>query len=91
MIKYPTGKIYIGKDAYGSSRYFGTPDPEQINIDFEKLPTSERLDFTIRKTILFESTTCTDSELSLKEVELINQYRSNDPDIGYNKWPKFKG
>jgi hypothetical protein len=25
-----------------------------------------------------------------KEVELIRCYRSNDPVIGYNLWPKFK-
>jgi len=35
MITYPTGKIYIGKDVYGSSRYFGSPNPEIVNADFE--------------------------------------------------------
>ena len=26
-----------------------------------------------------------------KEVEFIRLYNSNNPAIGYNKWPKFKG
>jgi len=49
MITYPTGKIYIGKDAYGNSRYFGSPTPDVINEDFEKLPDAIRKDYTIRK------------------------------------------
>ena len=90
MITYPTGKIYIGKDAYGSSRYFGSPNPEAINKDFEKLPDEVRRDYTVRKQILWESTECSEAELSSKEVEYIKQYQSNNPEIGYNKWPKFK-
>ncbi len=38
MITYPTGKIYIGKDNIGSFRYYGSPDMDVINGDFEKLP-----------------------------------------------------
>ncbi len=89
MITYPTNKIYIGKDMYGSSRYFGSPDAEEINKDFEKLPIEKRMDFTVRKQILFESTDCSDSFLSQKEVEFIRKHESNNPKIGYNKWPKF--
>ena len=29
-------------------------------------------------------------EVSRKEVEYILALRSNDPAIGYNRWPKFK-
>lgn len=90
MISYPTGKIYIGKDAYGSSRYFGSPNPYIINEDFEKLPDSGRKDYTVRKQILWESIDCTEAELSAKEVEFINLHQSNNPDIGYNRWPKFR-
>jgi hypothetical protein len=35
MITYPTGKIYIGKDSVGSYRYFGSPDMDIVNADFE--------------------------------------------------------
>ena len=37
-ITYPTGKIYIGKDSVGSCRYFGSPDMDIINTDFDNLP-----------------------------------------------------
>ena len=56
-ITYPTGKIYIGKDSYGSARYMGSPDRNLINADFESLPDDVRLDYTLRKQILWESDT----------------------------------
>jgi hypothetical protein len=90
MITYPTGKIYIGKDAYGNSRYFGSPNPDVINEDFEKLSTEERMNYSVRKQILWESIDATDSELSDKEVEYIKKYQSNNSSIGYNKWPRIK-
>jgi hypothetical protein len=89
-ITYPTGKIYIGKDSVGSHRYFGSPDMDYINEDFKNLPEKIRKDYTIRKQILWESEDCTESELSNKEVEYIREYKSNNPEIGYNQWPKFK-
>ncbi|MFW7378693.1 MAG: GIY-YIG nuclease family protein [Oligoflexus sp.] len=90
MITYPTGKIYIGKDSVGSYRYYGSPDMNVVNADFENLPDSVRKDYTIRKQILWERDDCSEEELAAKEVEFIRQYRSNDPSIGYNRWPKFK-
>lgn len=89
-ITYPTGKIYIGKDSIGSARYFGCPDMNLINADFEKLPKDQRLNYSVTKQILWESETATEAELSAKEVEMIRQHHSNDPEIGYNQWPKFK-
>jgi hypothetical protein len=88
MITYPTGKIYIGKDSVGSYRYFGSPDMALINEEFARLPESVRKDYTIRKQVLWESEDCTEGELSAKEVEFIRRFRSNDPAIGYNRWPK---
>jgi len=32
----------------------------------------------------------TKTELSKKEVEYIRKYQSNNPQVGYNRWPKFK-
>ena len=89
-ITYPTGKIYIGKDSVGSARYMGSGDMDLINDDFARLPDHVRLDYTIRKQILWESETATESELSKIEVEMIRKYRANDPEIGYNRWPKLK-
>lgn len=89
-ITYPTGKIYIGKDSIGSHRYFGSPSMEIINADFESLPAELRKDYSIRKQILWESEEATEAELSLKELEFIREHNSNNPEIGYNRWPKFK-
>ena len=86
-ITYPNGKIYIGKDLTGSINYFGSADSSLIKNDF----TPEQCrDFIIRREILYESETAPDSEINKKEIELINLFKSNNPAIGYNQWPKFK-
>ena len=89
-IAYPTGKIYIGKDSLGSYRYTGSGKGNRsvINADFEKLPEDARRSFSIGKEILWQSKT-SESELATKEVEFIRLFRSNDPAIGYNQWPKL--
>lgn len=87
-ITYPNGKIYIGKDLTDTIDYFGSPDSDLIAKDFAS---EERRNFTVRKEILWWSETATDSEVALKEVELIRYHRSNDPRVGYNKWPKVAG
>ena len=87
-ITYPNGKIYIGKDLTDSINYFGGADGKLIEKDFTR---EQRRDFTIRKEILWESESASDEEVSRKEVEYINAFKSNDPAIGYNQWPKFKG
>ncbi|MDH4651706.1 hypothetical protein [Pseudomonas sp. BN606] len=86
-ITYPNGKIYVGKDLTGTLNYFGSANSKLIEQDFTA---EERRDFTIRKQILWESETATDKEVNLKEVELITELKSNDPAIGYNRWPRFK-
>lgn len=88
-ITYPTGKIYIGKDKVGSYRYFGSPSIELVNADFESLSNELKRDYSVRKQILWESEECSEAELSAKEVEFIRKYKSNDPRVGYNQWPKF--
>lgn len=70
-------------------KYFES-DKSVVDEDFRKLPIEQQKDYTVRKEILWESDTCTDSELSTQEVEFITQYQSNNPDIGYNRWPKFE-
>ncbi len=85
-ITYPNGKIYIGKDLTDSINYFGSANSELIVKDFSR---EERRDFTIRKQVLLESDD--ESEINRKESEFILEHRSNDPAIGYNQWPKFKG
>ena len=86
-ITYPNGKIYVGQDLTDSLNYFGSASSELIAQDFTR---DQMRDFTIRKEILWESESATKSEVSQKEIEFIRQFRSNDPSIGYNQWPKFK-
>jgi hypothetical protein len=50
----------------------------------------EQLSFVIKKEILWHSYSATDGEVRNKEIELIREYRANDPDIGYNRLPRFK-
>ena len=86
-ITYPNGKIYIGKDLVDCINYFGSADHKLIEKDFTR---EQRRDMTIRKEILWESENATNEEVNKKEVELIRLFKSNDPDNGYNKWPKFR-
>ncbi len=84
-ITYPNGKIYIGKDLTDSINYFGSASSALIELDFTR---EQRRDFSIRREILWESDTATDEDVARKEVELIRRYRSNEPSIGYNRWPR---
>lgn len=85
-ITYPNGKIYVGKDLTGSANYFGSADSRLIEQDFTA---AELRDFTIRKEILWESDTASDQEVNAKEVEFIRALGANDPEVGYNRWPRF--
>lgn len=84
-ITYPNGKIYIGKDLTNTLNYFGSADSSIIEKDFSEI---EKKCFTIKKEIIYES--FDEKEINIKEVELINKFKANDPKIGYNKWPKLK-
>ncbi len=84
----PTARsIYVGKDLTTTLTYFGTAHSPLIEADFTP---QERRDFTVTKVILWESDTATDDEVSREEVAWILRLRSNDPTIGYNRWPRFK-
>jgi hypothetical protein len=85
-ITYPNGKIYVGKDLTDTLRYFGSPSSSLIERDFTR---DERRDFTVRKEILWESDSAPDTEVNRMEVEFIRALRSNDPAIGYNRWPRY--
>lgn len=86
-ITYPNGKVYVGKDLTDSINYFGSASSALIEKDFTR---EQRRDFTIRKEILWESESASDTEVSRKEVEFIHFFRSNDPAVGYNRWPKSR-
>lgn len=86
-ITYPNGKIYVGKDLTDSINYFGSANGSLIAEDFTR---EQRREFSIRREIIWESETATDSEVAMKEAELIREHRANDPAVGYNRWPKFR-
>ena len=86
-ITYPNGKIYVGMDLTDTLAYFGSVNKALIDADFSG---EQRRDFTLRKETLWESETATDGEVRQRKVEYIKALRSNDPAVGYNRWPKFK-
>ena len=87
-ITYPNGKIYVGKDLTDSINYFGSASHELIAADFTR---EQRRDFSIRKEILWESASASDTEVNQREVEFIVKLGANNPEIGYNRWPKYRG
>lgn len=87
LITYPNGKIYVGKDVTNSINYFGSANDDLVARDFSD---EQRRDFTIRRTVLWESSTATLNEVNAMEVRLIREWNANDPAVGYNRWPRFR-
>jgi hypothetical protein len=87
-VTYPNGKIYVGQDRTDSINYFGSASDALIAQDFTP---EQRKDFSIRREVLWESKSASRAEVPAKEIELILKLRSNDPAVGYNQWPRFKG
>ena len=83
---YPNGKIYIGQDRTDTLLYSGSANRPFVAQDFSQ---EQQQDFTVRKEIIWESQPATKSEITAKEIEFIRLYRSNEPAIGYNRFPKF--
>ncbi len=87
-ITYPNGKIYVGQAVTDDINYFVSADWALIQRDFTR---GQRRKFTITKEILWESMTATRQKVNAKELEFITRLRLNDPKIGYNKRPRFRG
>lgn len=85
-ITFPNGKIYVGQNVTDTLNYFGSADSRLIERDFTR---EQRRDFSIRKEILWESETASNSEVTQMEIDFIRVLRSNDPVVGYNKRPKL--
>lgn len=83
----PNGKIYVGMDLTGTLNYFGSADSRLIEQDFTR---EQQRNFVIRKEILWESENAPDFEVRRMEIQYIHALRSNDPEVGYNRWPKFR-
>lgn len=87
-ITYPNGKIYIGQDRTNSINYFGSASSQLISLDFTR---EQRQVFTVTREILWQKEFATRSEVSEVEIRMITDYRSNDPEIGYNQTPLYLG
>lgn len=85
-ITYPNGKIYIGSDTAYNINYFGSANHETVAADFSW---EQQKDFTLRKEILWESETASSSEVIKLKNTFIREYEANNPDVGYNRHPKF--
>jgi len=82
-ITYPNGKIYIGSDMTDSYNYCGSPRSQEL-MEYLK---SIKDDIIIHKQILkdYPEGTITEQELHIEEKKFILEYKSNNPEIGYNK------
>ncbi|WP_127997185.1 GIY-YIG nuclease family protein [Piscinibacter defluvii] len=87
-ITYPNGKIYVGQDRTNSINYFGSASDELIARDFTP---EQRQSFTVTRDILWYSESADRAEINRKEVEFILKLRANDPAVGYNQYPAFRG
>ena len=83
-ITYPNGKIYVGQDRTNSINYFGSASSELIARDFSW---DERQIFTVTREILW-SGVGTQSEITRIEIDWIRRLDSNNPNVGYNQFPR---
>lgn len=84
LITYPNGKIYIGQDRTNDVNYFGSANGSIIERDF----TLEEMDnFTVTKRVLKRFVNVPIQELNTWERKYILEYESNNPSIGYNRYP----
>ena len=63
----------------------GSVNSELVAKDFSE---DQMRDFSVRKQIIYESEST--EEINKIESLLIVEHGANNPEIGYNKWPKFK-
>ena len=84
---YPNGKWFIYSTRTVNVSDFGRPDGKLIAKDFSR----KKMDvFIVKRTLLWESDFVTKEELAAKTIKYIIDMGSNDPDQGYNKFPKMR-
>ena len=84
-ITYPNGKIYVGQDRTNSINYFGSANADIIAKDFSL---EERQVFSVTRELLW-SGVASRSEITRIEIEWIQELNSNNPSVGYNRFPKW--
>lgn len=79
---YPNGKIYIGQDRTNDIGYFGSVKRELIKADF---PLWMRMEFTVKRTVLWYKKNTTIRELNEQERFFIEKFEATNPAVGYNQ------
>lgn len=87
-ITFPNGMIYVGLDLTGTLTYMGSPS-QWRRIASDMTP-EQRRDFTVRKTILWESDIASDAEARAMEAHYIVSTGANRPEVGYNVRPRWR-
>lgn len=87
-VTWPNGKIYVGSDLTDTITYFGSVNPAIIAADFPER--SQRRIMSVTREILWESEPATPQEVRTVEIGFIRQLQSNDPAVGYNRFPKYR-
>jgi hypothetical protein len=84
----PNGKIHVGSDLRDTITYFESADSAIVAANFPER--SQRRIMTFTRGILCESETATPQEVRAVEIGFIRQLQSNDPAVGYNRFPKYR-
>jgi hypothetical protein len=87
-VTYPNGKVYVDQDLLDQFTYIESISNAAFATDF---PPEQQHDFTVRKEILWESEDADHDEVTRVMIEWILRLRSNDPAVGYNRWPPVDG
>ena len=86
-VTYPNGKVLVAQDRTDQVACIEAIANEQFTEDFG---TEARLDFMVRKEVLWESPDADAEESERQEREWILRLHANDPAIGYNRWPPLE-
>ena len=89
-ITFINGKIYIGQNTernlkFGDPFYVGSFNREYVYQDLMNSGWDGSSFPVISKEILWQSDNTTINEVTKKEIEYIKQYKSTNPQIGYNQ------
>jgi predicted RNase H-like nuclease len=81
---YPTGKIFIGFCSDEGGDDFSAFDWLKYRAEIATLPVHERVDYTIRRQVLWEDHEVSSDELFQRWQDIVSDYNASDPEVGYN-------
>ncbi|WP_334064322.1 DUF429 domain-containing protein [Alteromonas genovensis] len=81
---YPTGKIYIGFCSGEGEDDLSAFNWPKFRAELATLPVHQRVDYTIRRQVIWEDERVSSDELFQCWQETVSAYNACDPDTGYN-------